>query len=383
MQRYHKTTNRGGLHPGKLFLAISLVLLSFSGCNREPSGPTNRTADSQDSELSTLPTQMDFLADDGIFDEMQATIDRLEALPTFHCEGLPVDTNSFYADISGGHAVEELSQAETPGQQEPTVFYQGEAPWYDVFYVIEQYSNYTSLSYQTNRFSYVNAVFSPMMDAESLSDEALPFATQSDVLDQLDAILSTHHIDLANVQCQSLSAETLQELYDTKKASGTLTENRWGDGSTPYKNHADTAEREVWEDDDACYYITASQGVQGVPLYGEDSITMMVDESGIFSFNAILRKMTQEDDQSKLADVAKLMQVLNDTANCMPSNDGCTLEKIAICYYPVDDTTYIPAWAAVLSYDFTTPDNVIERRETEIVLDARTGAEIPQKEITE
>ena len=110
---------------------------------------------------------------------------------------------------------------------------------------------------------------------------------------------------------------------------------------------------------------------------------MMVDASGIFYFDAALRSISQEGDPSKLASIDRLMQILNDIASSMPSNDVCTIEKIAICYYPVDDTTYIPAWVAVLSYDFTTPDSIIERRETEIVLDARTGAEIPQKEVTE
>ena len=97
----------------------------------------------------------------------------------------------------------------------------------------------TEVYYSSLAYHHLNAIFDPTENEDSLSETALSFAAPEAAAKQLD--MSAYGVSLTDMRCRSLTAQALQTLWDVRSAAGTLRENRWGDGSSPIKNHSTVA----------------------------------------------------------------------------------------------------------------------------------------------
>lgn len=232
----------------------------------------------------------------------------------------------------------------------------------------------TEVYYSSLAYHYLNAIFDPTENEDSLSETALSFAAPEAAAKQLD--MSAYGVSLTDMRYRSLTAQALQTLWDERSAAGTLRENRWGDGSSPIKNHSTVAAQERWTEEDACYYLTARQGCRGVPLEGRE-LSAYVGREGLLYLQDSLVQVT-EGELLSLAPAAALCNTLNETASNIYSEKGCALTALELCCFPQNGSC-IPAWRAVFAYTYTNPDGNREEREAEILLDAATLREIPME----
>ncbi len=254
--------------------------------------------------------------------------------------------------------------------------FKGEKPFYDMYLNVETVNTGTNIHYETERYSYVSAVFYINDNSDSLTDEVLTFALPENATKQITDLLAEYEAEIINLKCYSLSCETLQSLYDTRKASGTLRDNRYGTGNSTVKNESAIAEKEEWAQADACYYIEGNISLQGVPVFGGE-ITAFIDSSGIIMLSALgLVKAENEGKTAKIQSADDILNQVNNISQKLYSEDKIKLTDLKLWYYPVDESTYKPLWLATLNYTYTNPDGVKENREAEIWLDAISGEEV-------
>lgn len=178
-------------------------------------------------------------------EDAEALLAETQNLPVLHTSPLAVDAETLYRDLTGGCDMLDLERSvyETPSPSTVVCFSRGEAPLYDSSFLLKPWT-----AQQTHAprsiipllpIHHLNAIFDPTENEDSLSETALSFAAPEAAAKQLD--MSAYGVSLTDMRCRSLTAQALQTLWDERSAAGTLRENRWGDGSSPIKNHSTVA----------------------------------------------------------------------------------------------------------------------------------------------
>ena len=352
-----------------LLPALLLAAALAAGCGSDRPEP---------SSTPSGPEPSGFTADDVLFAEAEAALSRTPSLPDLQAAPLDVEADSLYEALSG-EAADTLTQQTDETPLSTTVcLYRGQAPWYDPYFMLETVKTpgapRTSVYYYVQRYPYLYTVFNPAEDTASLSGDALPFAAPEAAAAELAERLEAYGVELDAIDCRSLTVQALQALWDTRSAAGTLRENRWGDPGSQTKNHAATAEQAQWSEADACYYLTARQAVQGVPVEGTE-LSAYVGQEGLVNLSFSFIKLTQSGKPEPLADYPAVLRALSEAAQGIYAPEGCTLTELALRYCPAGGV-YAPQWLAVFSYAYTDPDGNAEVRESEVRLDAWTGKEI-------
>lgn len=357
----------------KIVLPLVLTVVLAAGC-----------AETRQETVPQAPDEPVFSADAALLEQAEATLAGAPSLPDLQAAPLDVAAETLYEALTGEAVTDELTRQvdETPAPSTTVCLYRGEAPWYDPYFLLETVETpadpRTTVYYYEQQYQYLYTVFDPASDAASLGDTALPFCTPDDAAQKLKSKLEGCGVELTAQQCRSLTAQALQSLWDARSAAGTLRESRWGTGDGPTKDHTFTSEHEQWTDADACYYLTAQQTVQGVPVEGTE-LSAYVGQEGLRNVSFSFAELTQTGEPAPLADYPALFRALNEAVQGIYAPEGCTLTGLALCYSPAGDGTYAPQWLATFTYPYTDPDGNAEQRETEVRLDARTCREIPME----
>ena len=361
----------------RLLPALILAALLMAGCGE------NR----QETNTATVPPAPEktaFSVEGALLDQAEAVLARTEALPDLKAAPLDVEAEELYTALTGDSQVDTMTRdvVRTPAPSTTVCLYRGEAPWYDTYFFLETMEApsdmRTSACFSNLRYRYLYTIFDPVENESSLSDTALPFASPETVSGELESGLSICGVELGNMRCKSLTAQALQALWDERSGAGTLREIRWAEAGSQIKDRSSVAEQERWTEDDACYYLTAQQSFQGVPLEGME-LFAYVGQEGPLDLDFSLVGLQQTGDSAPLAEFPVLRRALNEAAEGIYAPDGCTLTDLALWYCPTGEGSYVPQWRAIFAYSYTDPDGNGELREAEVRLDARTGREIPME----
>lgn len=117
------------------------------------------------------------------------------------------------------------------------------------------------------------------------------------------------------------------------RPGGRLRESRWGDPGSQVKDHSATAEQAQWTETDACYYLTAQQAAQGVPVEGTE-LSAYVGPDGLLELSFSFVQLTQTGDPAPLADYSAVLRTLNEAVQGIYALESCTLTDLALRYCP-------------------------------------------------
>lgn len=251
----------------------------------------------------------------------------------------------------------------------------GDKPFYDMILDVESINTGTNINYYTKKYSYIDAVFYINDNQDCLTEEALYFCSPQNAKEQILNLLSNYETEIINLKCYALSSDALQKLYDTRKSTGTLRDERYGIGNLTVKNASSIAEKSIWNSSDACYILEGNISLCGVPVYGGE-IKACIDSSGIIMFSATsLLDVKTEGLFSPLQSVESVLIEIDNISRKMYSEDKIKLIDLSLWFYPVDEKTYQPLWKATLEYTYTNPEQVKEIRLSEIWINAFSGEE--------
>ena len=180
---------------------------------------------------------------------------------------------------------------------------------------------------------------------------------------------------VGDLSCYSLSAHDLQKLYDRRKSEGSLRSERYSVGGDR-KDAEQIAEKAKWTEEDALYYITASQLLSGVPYYGSE-IEAWIDNQGWIKLSVSSFAVAKETSGSKpLAELSAILRSINDLTADLYSDHTDVIE-LALYYYRMSDGTCQPLWSVTISYSFHTPvSGMKEQRTASYWLNAYTADEV-------
>lgn len=350
----------------KLFCASCLLamMILFSGCG-VPATPaqTNSTSSVADdtTQTASIPHSSDlpelsYGISDDLLEKAGETLAAHPSLPVYQLEPVLLDENEAFQTLSGQKADDtmDVSSWSYPDNEGNAVLMRsGREPFYDYWLDIQRWADRgTDLFYQTQRSHYVDAVFYPPEDAESQMEGSLSFSDRDTVQSSFVSLFAPYGT-VGDLACYSLSAGDLQNLYDRRKSEGSLRSERYSSGGDR-KDTEQTAEKDKWTEEDALYYITASQLLSDVPYYGSE-IEAWIDKQGWIKLNVSSFAAAKETSDSKpLAELSVILRSINGLTADLYSDHTDVIE-LALYYYRMPDGTCQPLWSVTISYSFHNP----------------------------
>ena len=352
-------------------LIISIVMIVFSGCSSNSFIERNETCD------LIVPIELQ--------EAMEKKVEQVQALPELTLQFLPLDISAVYAQLSAvpekSLQRESVSYPDNKGGSE--TLYSGKLPFYDIYLNIETISGGTSIYYETQSYSYLSAIFEPCVDAAQLNSSALTFAEISEAREELETLAEQLGVRLVDLSCKSLSMDTLQSLYDGRKASGTLRDIRYTTSASPfdYKNASAVADKPSWAKEDECYYFSGRVGFFDTPIFGS-SFEAYINSTGILNISAIgLQQIKAQKKPKRLKSGKEILSKLGVLEAGQYSQNGAVLTDAQLTFYPLSLSEYAPVWILTLEYPFTTPENETETRTAQVLLHACTANEIIEEDV--
>ncbi len=359
-----------------LFLLLSMFVSSFAGC-------TPQQTSTQQTSTQHSNNTYSFAVQDDLWQQMSSTIEEKQALPTLTAAPLPID--DIYALYSRFTQQPLPQDAEYEKVYFSEVIRCGEQPFYDMMLSIETISTDTRIHFETRDFSYISAVFHPLENAADVGTEPLHFSDAAAAKALANQISEAYGFETTSFSCASLTADTLQKLYNSRSENGTLRAVRYYDesagGSPNVKNAFAVADRSLWTQEDECYYIEGATSFYGVPIAG-GRFEAYVNANGIIEYGASgILTIESENTPAPLQSSDTILTSLDTVASRIYNEDGITLSEAQLFYYPTEIDTYQPLWSFTLQYTVTNPAQEKEDRTATVWIDACTAEEFIEKEI--
>lgn len=372
----------------KLCLASCLLtmMILLSGCGA-PANPAQTDSSSFVADDMTQTASVPYSSglpelscgiSEKLMEKAGDTLAAHPSLPVYQLEPVLLNVNEAFQTLSGQKADDamDVSSWSYPDNEGNAVLMRsGLEPFYDYWLDIQCFTNRgTDLFYQTHRSYSIDAVFYPPEDAESQMEGNLSFSDRDTVQSAFVSLFAPYGT-VGDLSCYSLSAHDLQKLYDRRKSEGSLRSERYSVGGDR-KDAEQIAEKAKWTEEDALYYITASQLLSGVPYYGSE-IEAWIDNQGWIKLSVSSFAAAKETSGSKpLAELSSILRSINDLTADLYSDHTDVIE-LALYYYRMSDGTCQPLWSVTISYSFHTPvSGMKEQRTASYWLNAYTADEV-------
>lgn len=360
---------------------VSALLLVACAPSEDLPNHMDEAYSSEHEELteSTSMSDYSFYAEPELLSSVALRLDETPELPVVHATSSKLTTQGVYTTLTNKELDATLTEHlfYYPGEEGSSkTILLGEPPFYDLYLNIEETILDSRVYYLSGEYNYIATVFSPDTDVCSIDNTEFAFESSSDAKAAFSAIMHALGMDVEDVSCYGLSAESLQALYTTRKENGTLLDQRYGTGDSTIKNESSVLEKDLWTDSDECYYIEGSPSLLHTKVYGSVA-SGYLSQTGWINFSATgLLEINNYTPSQKLASSSLILCALSTIADQLYSEDTPILSSMDLYYYPVEIGTYSPIWCAEMAYTFTNPDGIKEHRTAQVWLDAYTGEEL-------
>ncbi len=370
-----------------LFLLLPMLVCSLAGCT--PQQASAPQTDVQQTEVQQSDNKYSFTVQDGLVQQMSSTIAEKQALPTLTAAPLPIkDIYGLYSRITQLPLLQDEQHDKyyyPQGQGFSEILYCGEEPFYDVWLNLETVRADTRIYFETCDYSNISAVFAPHEDAAEVGTEPLHFSDADAAKALVNQISETYGFETTFDSCASLTADTLQKLYNSRSENGTLRNVRYriesAGGLPNEKNTSAVADWPLWTQEDECYYIEGATSFYGIPIAG-GSLEAYVNSNGIIQYNATgILAIESQTTPAPLQSRDAILNALDTVASTIYSEDGITLSDAQLFYHLTEMDTYQPLWRFTLQYTFTNPAQEKEDRTATVWIDACTAEEFTEKEV--